>query len=770
MSRRPLEGVTSEVFDTERQVVRNELLERDEQGVVTAVSNRLTAALFPTGHPYARPVIGTEASLSTLSLEDAQAFIKTHYRPDRMTLVISGDVDPASIGKLLDASFPAQFLEQPATGPVSVKPRLSGSPAPPFPPSGGEDVIKVRAPSDVPLVFVGWSVPSGYDKEGYLASLVTQLTARAAARAGAHDMDLFGVGAFLVRGKEASMLVAFGRLKSGSDPRRSADLLMDQLFRLWLPGTALGTSNAARRLDVVFLQRRNAAFVELASTLEDLANRSTLRAQLTHVTGDAATLGRELRSIGQLEGAQLARYAHDYLSRERARVVFLEPSGTPATAAQMPNVFTSARSMKLAVSPAALRSRVVPPGASIRAFRLASGLDVVIARRPTSAVVAVTLGLRSGSSDGEPLGAPLLANFAAPLDRIHGVPENYGIGVSTWDSRGTTYVRMRAGNGNLDNALAILLDRVRSLHIDAGVEWAINYEYRDYYRQEWSRPGGAAQRALWSGVFQSHPLGRSVPPERFDKVGAAETHEWIGRAFTPANAVLTITGDVELDKGERAVRAWFDGWRSTSDKPAFVRGALPDRTVDQPVPILKTARPGARQVQVELGCAVPLRSWKEHLAADLLMSRMETRLHRFARLAIGSSYGMHKSVSAEPGILQLSLSGSVDDRGAARTLALVRNEAEGLGKSLPDAQEFARSQWDEGVRLSTAYETSAALGAALVRLRLSGLPADSLEKLPEELASVTPEDVQRIGVECRKSVAIGLLGEQAALDRLVPAR
>ena len=84
MSRRPLEGVTSEVFDTERQVVRNELLERDEQGVVTAVSNRLTAALFPTGHPYARPVIGTEASLSTLSLEDAQAFIKTHYPIERL--------------------------------------------------------------------------------------------------------------------------------------------------------------------------------------------------------------------------------------------------------------------------------------------------------------------------------------------------------------------------------------------------------------------------------------------------------------------------------------------------------------------------------------------------------------------------------------------------------------------------------------------------------------------------------------------------------------
>jgi zinc protease len=765
---RPLEGVTPEVFDTEKQVVRNELLERDEQGIATAVLTRLNGALFPAKHPYARPVIGTEASLASLSLADAQAFVKANYRPEKITLVISGDVDPAAIGKVLDASFPAQFLEAPPTGVVPVVPRLVGAPAPPAPPPAEGDLIRVRAPSEVPLVFVGWSLPSGYDKEGYLASFVTQLTVRAVSRARAHDMDLYGVGAFLLRGKEASMLVVLGRLKSGSDPRRSGDQMMDQLFRLWVPGTATGTSDAARRAEAVFMQRRNAAYVDLGATLEDLGNRSTLRAELTHVTGDSGTLGRELRNMWQLESAQLARFAHTYLSRDRARVVFLEPSGSPATAGEAPSVFATAGSMKLAVTPAALRSRIVSPGASIRAFRLASGLEVVLARRPTSPIVAVTLGVRGGSADGEPLGGPLFADYASPVDHTHGNPENYGIGVSTWDGRGAAYVRMRAANGNLDNALAILLDRVRSLHVDSGVEWAVDYQYRDYYRQEWNRPHEIADRTLWSTVFGAHPLGRSVPPETFNKIGAGQAHDWIGRAFTPGNAVLTVAGDVELDKGERAVRAWFEGWRATSDKPPRATGGLPARPVDQPVALVKTPRPGARQVEIALGCAVPLRTWKEQLAADLLMSRMETRLHRFARLALGSSYGMHKSVSSQPGMLQLSLRGSVDDRGAARTLALLRNEAEGLGKSPPDAQEVLRSQWDEGVRLSTAYETSSGLGAALVRLRLSGLPADSLERLPDELASMTPADVQQLGAECRKTAAIGLMGEQAVLDRLVP--
>ena len=41
---RPLAGITPEVFDAERQVVKNELFERDEQGLVTAISGRMAGA------------------------------------------------------------------------------------------------------------------------------------------------------------------------------------------------------------------------------------------------------------------------------------------------------------------------------------------------------------------------------------------------------------------------------------------------------------------------------------------------------------------------------------------------------------------------------------------------------------------------------------------------------------------------------------------------------------------------------------------------------
>ena len=165
----PLMGVTPEVFDTEIQVVRNEMLERDEQGVQTAVSTKLNAALFPRGMPTHDSVIGSQASLASLKLEDAQAFVTQYYRPERMTVIISGDIDPAAIGKVLDAAFPKQFLEPGPSGPVAVRPDFRRRARSPRAAERSDALIPVRAPSEVPLVFIGWAVPSGYDKEGYLA-------------------------------------------------------------------------------------------------------------------------------------------------------------------------------------------------------------------------------------------------------------------------------------------------------------------------------------------------------------------------------------------------------------------------------------------------------------------------------------------------------------------------------------------------------------------------------------------------------------------------
>ena len=59
-------------------------------------SSRVNRALFSTAfeqHPYRRPVIGYRSVVEKLTRDDVLSFFDAHYRADRMTVVIVGDID-----------------------------------------------------------------------------------------------------------------------------------------------------------------------------------------------------------------------------------------------------------------------------------------------------------------------------------------------------------------------------------------------------------------------------------------------------------------------------------------------------------------------------------------------------------------------------------------------------------------------------------------------------------------------------------------------------
>jgi zinc protease len=764
---RPLEGVSPEVFETERRIVKNELLQRDEQGFDTAIFRRMSAAVFPPGHPNARPVAGTEESIAGLTVEDARAFAKRYYQPDRMTLLVAGDVDPAALAKSLGERMPAQLTDAPSSGAIAVKPRLPARPPTVQEPTSKLELIRVKAPSEMPVVIVGWPLPSGYDAEGYFGRYLARMINRASVYAALHDPDLVGIGSAVVRGRHGSMLLALGRLRDGKDPSRSAELLLDELPRVWTVKASGSSSDQVRKQEAEFLVRRNQTLVNLAGDLEDLGERAVMRAQLVHVTGDPQAILRELGSIGQLTAGSVASLAFKYLDRGRARVVYLEPDGSPAPDDRGSGAFAAAGGLQLKITPEVLRTHVAPPGAEIRAFKLDTGLEVVLARRPNAPVVTLAFTARGGSADGEPLGAPTFARYAFPVDTTHGRPENYGMDDRTTVSRDAMTIELFSGNGNLANAVGILLDTVRSLHVDSGVERWVDRELRSVYRKDWGMPKDTFQRTLWSAVYGAHPYGRSASPDVFDKVGSGDAHRFLGRALAPGNAVLTIAGDVDLKQGEEIVRHYFGGWKHKDEAP-FLSGSLPQRA-DGPVPTVKTPRPGARQTELRLACVAPATTPAERAAAEVLAQRLQGRLHRFARQMLGTSYGFFGRATPRPGLVEIEIGGTVDSNGVAKVLALLRSEANNLGSRPLEPAEFARAQWDAGLIASTRYEDSTRLAPALARLRLAGYPADTLERYPQDLATLTPEAVQALAAQCRKTAVVGLLGEQATLDRLVPS-
>jgi zinc protease len=100
-----LPTMDSAKVNLQRDVVKNERrqsVENQPYGVVEDVSPKL---VYPAGHPYSWPVIGSMADLSAASLEDVKDFFRRYYAPNNATIVVAGDVKAADVKALVHKYF-----------------------------------------------------------------------------------------------------------------------------------------------------------------------------------------------------------------------------------------------------------------------------------------------------------------------------------------------------------------------------------------------------------------------------------------------------------------------------------------------------------------------------------------------------------------------------------------------------------------------------------------------------------------------------------------
>jgi zinc protease len=83
-----------------------------------AVAEKSFAPLVFGQHPYGRPVEGLEATVSTLTREEAVAFHRTYYRPNNAVLVLVGDLTRKEARRIARTAFGA--WEKKAIPPVTV--------------------------------------------------------------------------------------------------------------------------------------------------------------------------------------------------------------------------------------------------------------------------------------------------------------------------------------------------------------------------------------------------------------------------------------------------------------------------------------------------------------------------------------------------------------------------------------------------------------------------------------------------------------------------
>jgi zinc protease len=141
-----LQALSQENLDNQREVVKNEKRWSYDNRPYGSWVEKLLGSIFPEGHPYHHPTIGSMEDLDAASLEDVASFFQLHYAPNNAVLSVVGDVDPDQVTEAVKKYFggiPANPDLPVALPDMTLEPRL------------GSEIREV-VPDRVPLPRIHW--------------------------------------------------------------------------------------------------------------------------------------------------------------------------------------------------------------------------------------------------------------------------------------------------------------------------------------------------------------------------------------------------------------------------------------------------------------------------------------------------------------------------------------------------------------------------------------------------------------------------------------
>ncbi|HEV2147536.1 MAG TPA: pitrilysin family protein [Longimicrobiaceae bacterium] len=163
------EALTQAKLDNQREVVKNERRQGMDNQPYGLWLQKMLGHLFPEGHPYHHPVIGSLEDLNNASLEDVREFFRTYYVPNNAVLVVAGDIEVEEARAMVRRYFAGipRGPEPPPLRDAGLPPRL-GAPV-------REVVEDANAPA--PAVYVGYRMPNARDPRAPVVRTLSSLLA-----------------------------------------------------------------------------------------------------------------------------------------------------------------------------------------------------------------------------------------------------------------------------------------------------------------------------------------------------------------------------------------------------------------------------------------------------------------------------------------------------------------------------------------------------------------------------------------------------------------
>jgi zinc protease len=316
-----LPALTQEKLDNQREVVKNERRQRNENAPYGMAQVYLGEMLYPTGHPYRHTPIGSHEDLSAATLDDVKAFFQQYYVPANAALALVGDFQSAEAKRLIQSYF------GPIAGGVRAARPTAGAP-----PGHAEHWQKS---DDVPLprIYLAWHTPPLFapgDAELDLFSSV--LTAGKTSRL-YYPLVYDKKVAKDVNAYQASeQLSSYYVIEATAAPGQSVDALYAALAQAF--SKALGTPPSADELE-----RATSAYKkQFYGRIEAVQSRASTLATYYQHTGRADYLGDDLARYVEATAQGVHDAARRYLSLSDAVRLDIVPGKKEQGPPEVPKV------------------------------------------------------------------------------------------------------------------------------------------------------------------------------------------------------------------------------------------------------------------------------------------------------------------------------------------------------------------------------------------------------------------------------------------------
>lgn len=751
--------ISQDEFLREREVVRNEL--RQRSGTAAGqIPELLLAAIYPRGHAYARPVGGNDQELSTITLDDACAFMTRYYAPERATVIAAGgfDVD-AAVGSL--QKWFGRIARRSAAPRTEVQPVVAAH-------GRVEHALDVEHPS----VHVIWPLPPRYtpDGEAVLFGLFSTLF-RTAAKADEYDFA-YQVEPQLLGGDLAPAFAISIVLRDMSKVDEALAFVA-KAARSAYRGFDQGTSAEIEESQ----NRRKAAFI---ADLEPLAARTDRVADLVQGSGvdfdsREVYVFHELDRIGQFNGARIAAAIKKYVDPDAARIVVIRPSkqggrGDPRSSVKLAN--RSDEQIALTEIDPGEAGRPIPlsdepPGpAAAQRLTLGNGLGVVLLPIKAMPLVAARL-IFNRTGDAASPDSPALSRAAADFLALPPDAEAFartGVNAGCRSTPDATICES-AGMNIYQDVVIRGLERlvVAGTYNQHQIETLQNHLRGRFGSRQ--REETELQRQVLAALYgPDHPYTRTgvVTPEAMDRIHLDALNAFRRRYYTAGNATLVVVGDFDPAAAERQIRDSFSGWDRGAVAPPVEPSPRP-RTGPEVIGVVGGEAP---QLRVVIAYPSPAGVDGPAGARAVLAEMLNLRVGAI-RFRLGSTYGVYARRTTRTGPNAYEIGGDVDAERAGESIKAMREGIAALRRGDALATDFVRSRRTVVSELLGASTVTSELAARLGFIAIHDLSPDYYRRLLQQAAAASPAQIQaliRDELDPGHEVIV-VLGDRAHLER-----